>query len=199
MDTKRFAMNYGAVLGLCLMLIALLFWVLSVDETQSVIPSILNNVVIIGFLVYAIMQYRDNVKNGFISYSESLKLGTTVAFFSSIIMAFYTFIYITYLNPDFLANILNMTEQAMLEANPEISDQELDLALSMTTKFMQPHWMMIMGVLGGTFMGFLFSLIISFFTKKEGREDESIVVKINEEQFEELKESMQSEENEQDD
>ena len=167
MDTRKFAMNYGAVLGLCLMLIALLFWVLGVDEQQSVIPSILNNVVIIGFLVYAIMQYRDNVNNGFISYSTSLKLGTTVAFFSSVIMAFYTFIYITYLNPDFLANILNITEQAMLEANPEISDQELDLALSMTSKFMQPHWMMIMGMLSGTFMGFLYSLIISIFVKKE--------------------------------
>ena len=97
MDTRKFAMNYGAVLGLCLMLIALLFWALGVDEQQSVIPSILNNVVIIGFLVYAIMQYRDNMNNGYISYGASLKLGTTVAFFSSVIMAFYTLIYITYL------------------------------------------------------------------------------------------------------
>jgi len=167
MDTRKFAMNYGAVLGLFLMLIALLFWVLGIDEQQSVIPSILNNMIIIGFLVYAISQYRDNFNNGFISYAESLKLGTSVAFFSSVIMAFYTFIYITYLNPDMLANIMNMTEQAMLEADPEISDQQLDLALSMTSKFMQPHWMMIMGVLSGTFMGFLFSLIISIFLKKE--------------------------------
>ena len=53
MDTRKFAMNYGAVLGLCLMLIALLFWVLGVDEQQSAIPSILNNVVIIGFLIWA--------------------------------------------------------------------------------------------------------------------------------------------------
>ena len=107
MDTRKFSMNYGAVLGLCLMLIALLFWALGIDEQQSVIPSILNNMVIIGFLVYAISQYRDNANNGFISYAKSLKLGTTVAFFSSVIMAFYTFIYITYLDPDFLANILN--------------------------------------------------------------------------------------------
>jgi hypothetical protein len=167
MDPKRFAMNYGAVLGLCLMLIALLFWVLGVDETQSVIPSILNNVVIIGFLVYAIIQYRDNVNNGFISYSSSLKLGTTVAFFSSVIMAFYTFIYITYLNPDFSINSLSMMEQVLLEANPEIPDEMLDLQLEMAAKFMQPHWMMIMSVLGGTFMGFIFSLIISIFVKKE--------------------------------
>jgi len=167
MDTRKFAMNYGAVLGLGLVAIALLFWMLGVDEQQSIIPALLNNGLTIGFLVYAIIQYRDLFNEGFITYSASLKLGTTVAFFSSVIMAFYTFIYITYLNPDFLANILNITEQAMFEADPEISDDQLDLALSMTTKFMQPHWMMIMSVLGGTFMGFIFSLIISIFVKKE--------------------------------
>ena len=167
MDSQKFAMTYGAVLGLCLILITLLFWVLGVDEQQSVVPSILNNMLIIGFLFYATSQYRDNFNNGFISYAEALKLGTSVAFFSSVIMAFYTFIYITYLNPDMLANIMHMTEQAILENDPEISDEQLDLALSVTNKFMQPHWMMIMGVLGGTFMGFLFSLIISIFVKKD--------------------------------
>ena len=165
MNTRKFAMNYGAVLGLSLVLIALLYWILGVEEQESVIPSILNNIIIIGFLVYAITQYRDSINNGFISYSESLKLGTTVAFFSSIIMALYTFIYISYLNPEMLSNILNMTEQAMLESNPEISDKDLDLALEMTAKFTQPHWLMIMGVLSGTFMGFFYSAIVSFFLK----------------------------------
>ena len=43
-------------------------------------------------------------------------------------MAFYTFIFITYLNPDMLANILKTTEQAVLQSNPEISErEELDL------------------------------------------------------------------------
>jgi hypothetical protein len=130
MDTRKFAMNYGAVLGLCLMLIALLFWALGVDEQKSAIPWFLNQAIVIGMLAYAIMQYRDNVNNGFISYNESLKLGTTVAFFSSVIMAFYTVLYISYLNPEFLANLLNMTEQAMLEAKPEISDEQLDYVLS---------------------------------------------------------------------
>ena len=165
MNTRKFTMNYGAVLGFCLILIALLYWILGIEEQESVIPSILNNIVIIGFLVYAIMQYRDTINNGFISYSESLKLGTTVAFFSSVIMAFYTFIYISYLNPEMLSNILNITEQAMLESNSEISDEELDLALEMTAKFTQPHWLMIMGVLSGTFMGFFYSVIVSFFLK----------------------------------
>ena len=63
--------------------------------------------------------------------------------------------------------ILVQAEQAILESNPEISDNELDLALEMTNKFVQPHWMLIFGVLGGTFMGFIYSLIISIFVKKD--------------------------------
>jgi len=166
MDTRKFAMHYGAVLGLLLVLIALLLWILGIDEQKSVIPSISNNLIVIGFLFYSIVQYRDNENNGYISYSGSLKLGTTVAFFSSIIMAFYTFVYISYLNPDMLSNILNMTEQSVLQSDPDISDEELDLALKITNKMIQPHWLMIIGVLTGTFMGFLYSAIISFFVKK---------------------------------
>ena len=165
MDTRRFAMNYGGVLGLFLVLIALLFWVFGIDDRESFIPSLINSLVVIGFLFYAISQYRDTVNNGFISYASSLKTGTSIAFFSSLIMAYYTLIYISYLDPDMLTNILNTTEQTVLQSQPDISDEDLDLALEMTAKIMQPHWLMIMGVLSGTFMGFFYSAIISFFVK----------------------------------
>ena len=65
-----------------------------------------------------------------------------------------------------LTNALKVTEQAVLQQNPEISEEELDTALEFTAKIMQPHWVMIMGVLSGTFMGFFYSLIISIFTKR---------------------------------
>ena len=60
-------------------------------------------ILLLFHLSFSIMQYRDNINNGYISYSHSLKLGTTVAFFSSVIMALYTFFYMTYLNPDMVA------------------------------------------------------------------------------------------------
>jgi len=167
MDTKKFAMNYGAVLGLCLVAIAVIMWVVGADDKQSIIPGLLNNVLTIAFIAYAIIQYRDINNNGFISYASSLKLGTTIAFFSSIILAFYSVIHISYIDTEALSEILKLTEQTMLEAQPEISEEELDSALQMVSKFMQPHWMMILGMLGGTFMGFLYSLIISIFVKKE--------------------------------
>ena len=43
MDTRRFAMNYGAVLGSLMVALALLMYVFGIDEKESFIPSILNN------------------------------------------------------------------------------------------------------------------------------------------------------------
>ena len=167
MNSRKFAMNYGAVLGLCLVAIASVMWSFGVDKSGSMLPTFLNNGLIIAGIAYTIIQFRDTENRGFISYGDSLKLGTSVAFFSSVILAFYTFIFINYISPNTLNEILVQAEQAILESNPEISDDELDLALEMTNKFVQPHWMLILGVLGGTFMGFMYSLIISIFVKKD--------------------------------
>ena len=41
-----------------------------------------------------------------------------------------------------LSNILN--DVYVLQSNPDISEEEIDLALEMAAKFMQPHWLMIM-------------------------------------------------------
>ena len=61
---------------------------------------------------------------------------------------------------------MKITEQAMLESNPEISDEELDMALEMTviyaTTLDDDN-----GNARRHFMGFLYSLIISIFVKKE--------------------------------
>ncbi len=159
-------MNYGAVLGCCLVAIAVVMWLLGIDDKESMIPSLLNNVLIIAGIAYTVILFRDTENNGFISYGDSLKLGTSVAFFSSVILSFYTFIFVTFIEPDYLNEIIELAEQAILESDPEISDENLDLALSMSERFMQPHWLLILGILGGTFVGFIYSLIISIFVKK---------------------------------
>ena len=81
-------------------------------------------------------------------------------------MAFYTFIYMTYLNPDFLIDFYKITEQSLLQSKPDISDEELDMALEILSNVMQPHFLMILVVLYRTFMGFFLSAILSFFIRR---------------------------------
>ena len=160
-------MNYGAYLGLGLIVISFINYLLELDVQKSIAPSLLNNFLMICAIVYSVKAYRDNFNGGYISYSQSLKIGTSVVFFASVILAFYTFLFVTFINPEYLENIIKVAEQEILFSNPEISDEELDMALSMTQKMLQPQWMITLSVLGGTFMGFFYSLIISFFVKKQ--------------------------------
>ena len=67
MEIRKFAMNHGTVLGLILALIALVFWMIGIDEQESMSPFLINNILIIGFFYYSITNYRDGIGNGFIT------------------------------------------------------------------------------------------------------------------------------------
>ena len=88
MDIRKFAMKYAALSAFCFILLRL-------TSSQSVIFSTL---LLMCVVVYAIMQYRDNVNDGFISYGTSLKLGALILFFFSLIVETYSFILSFYSN-----------------------------------------------------------------------------------------------------
>ena len=163
MDARRFAMNYGAILGLVCVAILFIIWL--INANQNLIW--LNHGLTIAFIYYAVVQYRDINNNGFISYGASLKLGTTVAFFSSIILAFYEVIFLGYIDPDQVNERLKAVEQVHLMMDPDISEEELNDLLKNQASLMKPHWLMVTGMLAGTFAGFFYSLFISIFVKKE--------------------------------
>ena len=54
---------------------------MNINEQTSKVPSILNNALIIMFLAFAIVKYRDEEMNGILTYKQCLKLGTTISFF----------------------------------------------------------------------------------------------------------------------
>ena len=77
--------------------------------------------------------------------------------------------YINFIDTEFINNLISQTEQQILMSTPDISDEDLDKALEITSKMTKPHWFFIMGMLGITFMGFIYSLVISFFIKRESK------------------------------
>jgi len=62
---------------------------------------------------------------------------------------------------------LQQAEDKMFESNPELTDEQIDMAMGMTKKFMNPGMMAGMAFLAYTFFGLIFSLLASIFIKKE--------------------------------
>ncbi len=63
--------------------------------------------------------------------------------------------------------MLEQAEAEMLEANPELTDQQLEQAMMITSKMFSPGMMAVMTILGQAVLGAIMSLITAAFLKKD--------------------------------
>jgi hypothetical protein len=156
-------LTLGATLGIALIIYSILLYILNLSLNKSL--GYISYVIIIGGLYFAIKQYRDKEQNGFITYGKALGVGALVLLFASIIASIYTYIFFAYIDPNIINKILEMSQTKLLEKG--MSDDQIQTALQMSAKFMKPGLMAIFGFIGQMFFGFILTLIVAAFLKKE--------------------------------
>lgn len=160
----KHSMSYGLILGVILIIISLVTYLIGVVKPPTWV-SLINYAIIIGVIVWGTKKYRDEVLGGAIKYGNALGFGVLITLFAGIIVAVYTFLHMTVIDPDYISKILAVVEEELV--NKGMPDDQIQMALDMQKKFMTPTFITISALLGMTFMGFLFSLITSIFLKKE--------------------------------
>jgi hypothetical protein len=160
----KVAMNYGMLYGLSGVAIFLLFYFLGTD-IQSRLPQYAGYVLMIIFIILGIKSYRDEDLGGQIGYGKAVGTGILIAIFGGIISGVFSLIFFTYISPDMVEKLISAAQQNM--ADKGMTDEQIEMGMSMTRKFMSPMWLFLFSVLGAALMGLIFSLIISIFLKKE--------------------------------
>jgi len=94
-------------------------------------------------------------------------VGFWVTVIATVIAAVYSYLYFTVINPGIIEEILIKSEEQILEQNPDISDAQLEQALSMTEMFVSPLVMTIFSVIFSIIAGAIVSLLIAIFVKRE--------------------------------
>jgi len=173
MSSINFGMNYGSILGLFLAAISVLFFAFgNFDFDKPVLFWIINTLVIISFLIFSIIQYRDIYCDKFLSYSESVKIAVTVTVFASFVLGFYKVIFIMFITPEYIDLYIQTAEQQVLENADAVEklglsvDDLLDELESSRANY-KPFWIMTNEIINKAIGGLLLGLIISIFTKKE--------------------------------
>jgi hypothetical protein len=161
--TMKHLTNWGGILGLALIGISLVLYLL--DMTEAAWAQWVNYAVIAA-IIYIGTKAKRNSQDGVLSYGQGLSSGVGITFFGSIFVAFYTFVFFSFIDPDMLQELILRVEDEMY--NNGTPDAQVEMAMSMTRKFMQPGPMAAMVVLSYTFMGFIISLITSAILKKDG-------------------------------
>ena len=177
MSQRKFLMNYGAILGLLLVLVAVLQRAMGIIDLEN--PTLVltvNTFLIAAVLLFSIQKYRDLINNGFISYSQSVKVGVSITVFSSIIFGFWKIVLINYIDTDYSTLAIQKQQQMILELDNTMPgfidniDQKLDDIENNLSSQYRPHTIMINEIISKAIGGLILSLIIAFFTTKKNPE-----------------------------
>ena len=159
------AINFGFVISLVLILLSLLWFIFDLSTNKTV--SYLSYVVLLGGIVFSAINYRNKRNDGFITYGQSFSVGFFTGLVSAVIMSIFTYIFFKYIATDMIATMIMDAEERLIETNPDMPEEEFDLAMMYTKKFMTVGWMAIWSLLANTFFSLVFALLSSIFIKRE--------------------------------
>jgi len=160
------SLTYGLYLGIALILFSLIMYLLDIDRESPIMY--ISYLVMAGGLFWAMISFRDKINGGFVSYGKAFGTGFWTGLFAAIIGSIFTYIYVTMIDPGMIDEILFKAEEQILESSPNMSDEQLDQALSMTEKFTSPIMITIWGFVANVIFATILSLIIAIFVKREG-------------------------------
>lgn len=158
------ASKHGVFLGLSLIVLQTIFYLIDVrfDSTLGYVTY----AILIGGIFIAIRQYRDTLNGGYITYGRAVGYGVLVALLAGIISSLFTFVLYQFIDPNLIGKLILESEEKLLASG--MPEDQLEMAMEMNRKMFTPTLLSIMGILGQTFMGLVFSLVLAVFLKKEG-------------------------------
>lgn len=159
----KYSFNLGALIGGSLFIVRLIAYL--TGQYDSTLFEVVSYVILAGGLAYGIRNYRDGIQGGYIAYERSLGLGTLLSVASAIVFSILLYIYLKFVDGTALEMAMESAKQGIYDSG-DLSDEEIDTAIEALPALITPGFTAVISVLIYTFVGFIFSLIVSIFMKK---------------------------------
>ncbi|NNL16944.1 MAG: DUF4199 domain-containing protein [Flavobacteriaceae bacterium] len=165
MTPGKFAMNYGLILGLVMIAIAVVTYVTGMALEGVQWPQWLYYIIFPVVVIYAISQYKKSNGN-LLRLGEAIKIGVLIGVISAIVYVIYGLIFNYIIDPEFMDLMKEAVRDKMLE-NPNMTEEIVDQSMSMVEKFMDPIVGSSIWIAASAFFGLIYSLIGGLIMKKE--------------------------------
>lgn len=164
-SVKKIALNYGLLLAGLSIALQVVSYVLDADIDRPWWLSVVQMLISVGVLVYGIKAYKtDNA--GFLTLGQALKTGLAISLIAGIVAVIFNYIFMNYIDPDFIQKTLDFTREQMIEKNPNMTQAQVDSAMDISAKFMSPLIISGLAILSTLFFGFIISLVAGLIMKK---------------------------------
>lgn len=174
------SMYYGLIFGGVLVVYNVISTLTGVTEkvmTGGLTMQIMS--MLLGMIIYFVgislsqKNYRVKQLDDVMSYGQALSFGILVSVFASFLVAVYNFIYASWINPDFMQEVYEITKQTTIDMLERFNapEESFDLALEKIEEegIQTPIDFAFGAIMNGFIGGVIISLITSIFTKKENK------------------------------
>jgi hypothetical protein len=163
-SSKSIILNYGLYLGVISILISAVVYAMGDHLKPHWSVSLLNIVTMIALIIMGIKKFKDE-NGGFMSWGQAVKVGVGLTVISTLIVIAYNLIFMTFIEPDFMQQVLAVQEQAWVDQG--MSSEQTEAAKEMMLKFQSPLISSAFGLVVAAFIGFIFSAIAGAVMKAE--------------------------------
>lgn len=162
--TGKFALNYGLLTGIIGVIFGIMLFAMDMHYEQGAAIQITQTLILAAGIIFAIVQFK-KAGGGFLTISESLKVGAGVALIAAIVGLLYFFILSNIIEPDYLDKVYEIGKIKTMADNPSLTEEQIDQGIEMQKGF---AWIMYpVGIIINVLIGLFFSLITGLILKKE--------------------------------
>lgn len=163
--TTTQGLYFGLITGAGLIIFSLILFIAGVYMNKAV--SSISYLVLIAGMVYGTLDFRKTYANGFLSYGKAFSVCFKIGLFASLVAAVYAFIFAQFIYPGYIGELLEQSREQVLKSNPEMGDEQLEIAMEWTAKFTTPVMLMVLGFIMNTIGSAVIALLAALFLKKE--------------------------------
>ncbi len=156
---------YGLIAGAAIIVFSLIMFLLDLYLNKAV--NWIGYVFLIAGMIWGTLEYRNKYSNGFITYGKAFSSCFWIGLFAGILASVYFFVFIQVIHPGFINEMLDQIRANIVASKPDMSEEQIEQAVSMSAKFMSPAMMSVWGFAAYAAMSAIIGLILAIFLKKE--------------------------------
>jgi len=179
----RPAIFFGLLFGVIMILEFFIFKNFDVDSVKNsvlaTISSLFNYLVFpVGFVLLSVFRFKNKYNQGYISFSEVLRIGVATTAIAALILGLFSYVYYNYISPEFIDQTIEkmraislLQRQEMLQqgatATEIISIEDIEQQLVGARISMQSFFSVAVTIVLYSVIGIVSSIIIAAFVKKD--------------------------------
>jgi len=164
MPIKPVATNYGVYYAL--FSIAIIVILYATNMQKNLVIGTVNILGTVAVFVLAIIEYK-KTNNNYLTLGQAIKVGLGTAAIGGILIALYTYIHYTYLQPEFIEAMREVQIVQLQKQAANMTSEDADLAMSMLDTFSSPGFISTVSLIGSLIFGLIVSLIAGLVLKSE--------------------------------